>query len=290
MSQPPPLIAVCARVLTFSDEGKRDAFSSSQPYSRAVARAGGVPVMVPPIHELSVNALTVLQHFDGVLLPGGGDVDPRCYGQEPTEESLYGIVAANDELDMAVASAALELDLPMLALCRGMQVLNIVLGGTLVQDIGNDEHWMRHALKLARRAAELNEVPVGAVLVKGDEIIAEGWNQPIASHDPSAHAEMVALREAARSLKNYRLNGLTLYVTLEPCVMCAGAIIHARLSRLVFGASDPKAGAVNSVYDVISKPKLNHTLNWTGGILADECGAVLQGFFRSRRGARLVEG
>lgn len=141
MSQPPPLIAVCARVLTFSDEGKRDAFSSSQPYSRAVARAGGVPVLVPPINELSINALTVLQHFDGVLLPGGGDVDPRCYGEEPTEESLYGIVAANDELDMAVAAAALELDLPMLALCRGMQVLNIVLGGTLVQDIGNDEHW-----------------------------------------------------------------------------------------------------------------------------------------------------
>ena len=103
MSQPPPLIAVCARVLTFSDEGKRDAFSSSQPYSRAVARAGGVPVLVPPIHELTDNALTVLQHFDGVLLPGGGDIDPRCYGQEPTEESLYGIVAANDELDMAVA-------------------------------------------------------------------------------------------------------------------------------------------------------------------------------------------
>jgi len=149
MSQPPPLIAVCARVLTFSDEGKRDAFSSSQPYSRAVARAGGVPVLVPPIHELTDNALTVLQHFDGVLLPGGGDIDPRCYGREPTEESLYGIVAANDELDMAVARAALELDLPMLALCRGMQVLNIVLGGTLVQDIGNDEHWMReHSVKL----------------------------------------------------------------------------------------------------------------------------------------------
>src|SRR6185295_20027677 len=98
MTQPPPLIAVCARVLTFSDEGKRDAFSSSQPYSRAVARAGGVPVLVPPIHELTDNALTVLQHFDGVLLPGGGDIDPRCYGREPTEDSLYGIVAANDEL------------------------------------------------------------------------------------------------------------------------------------------------------------------------------------------------
>ena len=114
-----------------------------------MARAGGVPVLVPPIHELTDNALSVLRHFDGVLLPGGGDIDPRCYGHEPTEESLYGIVAANDELDMAVASAALELDLPMLALCRGMQVLNIVLGGTLIQDIGNDEHWMReHSVKL----------------------------------------------------------------------------------------------------------------------------------------------
>ncbi|MBP7891259.1 MAG: gamma-glutamyl-gamma-aminobutyrate hydrolase family protein, partial [Ilumatobacteraceae bacterium] len=118
MSHPPPLIALCARVLTFSDEGKRDAYSSSQPYSRAVARAGGVPVMVPPIHELAANALTVLQHFDGVLLPGGGDVDPRRYGQEATDENLYGITEIHDELDIAVCLAAIELDLPMLALCR----------------------------------------------------------------------------------------------------------------------------------------------------------------------------
>jgi putative glutamine amidotransferase len=143
MSQPPPLIALCARVLTFSDEGKRDAFSSSQPYSRAVARAGGVPVLVPPIHELSSNARTVLQHFDGVLLPGGGDVDPRRYGQEAMDDSLYGIIDAHDELDLSVCVAAIELDLPMLALCRGMQVLNVALGGTLQQDIGNSDHWMR---------------------------------------------------------------------------------------------------------------------------------------------------
>ena len=143
MSQPPPLIAVCARVLSFSDEGKRDAFSSSQPYSRAVARAGGVPVLVPPIHELASNALTVLQHFDGVLLPGGGDVDPRRYGQVPADDSLYGIIDIHDELDIAVALAAIELDLPMLALCRGMQVLNVALGGTLQQDIGNSDHRMR---------------------------------------------------------------------------------------------------------------------------------------------------
>lgn len=142
---------------------------------------------------------------------------------------------------------------------------------------------MRHALKLARRAQDLGEVPVGAVVVKDDEVLAEGWNQPIASHDPSAHAEMVAMRAASTALKNYRLGGLTLYVTLEPCVMCAGAIIHARLARLVFGASDPKAGAVNSVYDVIAQPRLNHKPKWTGGVLAAECGAILQDFFRARR-------
>ena len=148
----------------------------------------------------------------------------------------------------------------------------------------NDERWMRHALRLAERAREQGEVPVGAVLVKDNEIVAEGWNQPIAHHDPSAHAEMVALRTASQALKNYRLNGLTLYVTLEPCVMCAGAIIHARLSRLVFGADDAKAGAVRSVYDVIATPRLNHRLDWTGGVLADECGGVLSAFFKTKRG------
>ena len=146
-----------------------------------------------------------------------------------------------------------------------------------------DERWMRHALKLARRAQELGEVPVGAVVVKGDEVVAEGWNRPIASHDPSAHAEMVAMREAAATLKNYRLGGLALYVTLEPCVMCAGAIVHARIARLVFGASDPRAGAVHSLYDVIARPRLNHRPDWTGGVLGEECGALLQEFFRARR-------
>lgn len=143
MTQPPPLIAVCARVLTFSDEGKRDAYSSSQPYSKAVARAGGVPVLVPPIRELTQNARSVLRHFDGVLLPGGGDVDPRRYGEEPTDDNLYGITELHDDLDIAVCLAAIELDLPMLALCRGMQVMNVALGGTLQQDIGNSDHWMR---------------------------------------------------------------------------------------------------------------------------------------------------
>lgn len=147
----------------------------------------------------------------------------------------------------------------------------------------SDQRWMRHALKLAQHAQELGEVPVGALLVKDNELVAEGWNQPIAAHDPSAHAEMVALRAAAMALKNYRLNGLTLYVTLEPCVMCAGAILHARLARLVFGADDPRAGAVRSVYDVIARPQLNHKLDWTGGVLADECGALLSNFFKAKR-------
>jgi tRNA(adenine34) deaminase len=150
-------------------------------------------------------------------------------------------------------------------------------------DTAADEQWMRHALKLAQRAEQLGEVPVGALIVRGDELIAEGWNQPVASHDPSAHAEMVVIREAAKLARNYRLTGLTLYVTLEPCVMCAGAIIHARLARLVFGAPDPKAGAVNSVYDVIAQPRLNHKPSFTGGVLAGECGAVLSNFFRARR-------
>ncbi len=142
---------------------------------------------------------------------------------------------------------------------------------------------MRHALKLARRAQELGEVPVGAVLVKDDEIVADVWNRPIASHDPSAHAEMVAMREAAAALRNYRLGGLTLYVTLEPCVMCCGALVHARLDRLVYGAADPKAGGVVSLYRILDDRRLNHRVAVTAGIRAEECGALLTEFFRARR-------
>jgi tRNA(adenine34) deaminase len=146
-----------------------------------------------------------------------------------------------------------------------------------------DEHWMRHALMLAQRAQAEGEVPVGAVLLKDNEIVGEGWNRPITTHDPSAHAEMMALRAAAQTLGNYRLTGTTLVVTLEPCIMCAGAITHARISRLVFGAADPKAGAVHSVYDVIANPRLNHRLEWSGGILEPDCSELLRSFFRSRR-------
>lgn len=138
-------------------------------------------------------------------------------------------------------------------------------------------------MALAQRAATEGEVPVGAVLVKDGELIGEGYNRPITDHDPSGHAEMIALRAAAKAIGNYRLTGTTLYVTLEPCVMCAGAITHARVQRLVFGAADPKAGAVHSLYDVIANPRLNHQVEWTGGVLEVECGQLLRDFFRARR-------
>jgi len=146
-----------------------------------------------------------------------------------------------------------------------------------------DAHWMTHAMTLARRAEAQGEVPVGAVVVRDGTILGEGWNQPIGLHDPSAHAEMIALREAAARAGNYRLPGTTLYVTLEPCVMCAGAIVHARVSRLVFAADDPKAGAVHSCYDVIAAPRLNHRVEWQGGVLAEPAGSLLRDFFRARR-------
>lgn len=150
-----------------------------------------------------------------------------------------------------------------------------------------DERWLRHAMQLAERAAGEGEVPVGAVLVGADgELLAEGWNRPIALHDPTAHAEIMAMRAGAAALGNYRLSGSTLYVTLEPCAMCAGAIIHARVGRLVYGAQDPKAGAVHSVYDLISRPQLNHVVAWVGGLLEAECAEQLRAFFRARRGAR----
>lgn len=147
-----------------------------------------------------------------------------------------------------------------------------------------DLRWMRYALRLAERAGREGEVPVGAVLVKGDRILAEGWNRPIRDNDPSAHAEMVALRAAGQALGNYRLCDTTLYVTLEPCTMCAGAMIHARVKRLVFGAFDPKTGAAGSVFDVFNRPQHNHAVQSSGGVLQHECAALLTDFFRARRG------
>jgi tRNA(adenine34) deaminase len=142
---------------------------------------------------------------------------------------------------------------------------------------------MRRAMELALQAAREGEVPVGAVLVKDGEVIGEGWNRPIAAHDPTAHAEIQALRAAGRTLNNYRLTGTTLYVTLEPCAMCAGAIIHARVKRVVFGAYDPKGGAAGSVFQILGTDKLNHRVEVEGGVLAEECGAMLREFFVLKR-------
>ena len=146
-----------------------------------------------------------------------------------------------------------------------------------------DVAWMRVALELACQAQQAGEVPVGAVVVKEGAVIGRGWNHPISAHDPTAHAEIVALREAARTLGNYRLADTTLYVTLEPCAMCAGAMVHARVQRLVYGAADPRAGAAGSVFDIVRAPPLNHQLQVTGGVLAEECGALLKQFFAGRR-------
>lgn len=146
-----------------------------------------------------------------------------------------------------------------------------------------DVDFMHLALALARRAAEDNEVPVGAVLVSGDEVIGEGWNRPVASHDPTAHAEIAALRAGALRLRNYRLGSSTLYATLEPCAMCMGAVINARVSRVVFGAWDPKAGACGSVIDLPREARLMRGIDVFGGVCSDESGELLRQFFASRR-------
>lgn len=149
---------------------------------------------------------------------------------------------------------------------------------------GTDEHWMGVALDLARDAAHRGEVPVGAVVVCDGAIVGRGGNAPVARHDPTAHAEITALRDAARTLENYRLPGCELFVTLEPCAMCAGAIFHARIGRVVFGAHDPKSGACGSVIDLFGEARLNHHATCRGGVRATECGALLTTFFAARRG------
>lgn len=155
----------------------------------------------------------------------------------------------------------------------------------LIIDRSRDQDFMREALELARQGALLGEVPVGAVLVQNGEVIGRGFNCPISRSDPSAHAEMVAIRDAARALDNYRLPGSTLYVTLEPCSMCAGLIVHSRVSRVVFGALEPKAGIVQSQGQFFTQGFLNHRVVFEGGMLAEECGAVLSEFFKQRRAA-----
>lgn len=149
---------------------------------------------------------------------------------------------------------------------------------------GTDEFWMRQAIALAHRAQLEGEVPVGAVLVRDGELLGEGWNSPIGRHDPSAHAEILALRQAGSRVGNYRLPGTALYVTLEPCPMCAGAIIQARVARVIYGAPDPKAGAAGSRFDLLpSDHRFNHRTQCVGGLLAEECGHLLRSFFAARR-------
>jgi tRNA(adenine34) deaminase len=149
----------------------------------------------------------------------------------------------------------------------------------------SDELWMEEALREAQRALALGEVPVGAVVVRNGQVIARGSNQPIAANDPTAHAEILALREAGQVLSNYRLLDCDLYVTVEPCAMCAGAITHARVRRLIYGAEDPKAGAVHSMLQVLNHPKLNHKVEVTSGVLAARCMNLVQTFFREKRKA-----
>lgn len=142
---------------------------------------------------------------------------------------------------------------------------------------------MRAALACARQAEEAGEVPVGALVVRDGAVLASAFNQPIRSHDPCAHAEILALRAAGAAAGSYRLNGATLYVTLEPCAMCAGAMVHARIARLVFGASDPKTGAAGSVFDIVRSGRLNHRVAVSGGVLEEECASLLRAFFTARR-------
>jgi tRNA(adenine34) deaminase len=146
-----------------------------------------------------------------------------------------------------------------------------------------DRQFMQQAIEQAHLAAIAGEVPVGAVLVRDGQVISKAFNQPITNHDPSAHAEMLALRQAALTEQNYRLPGTTLYVTLEPCAMCAGAILHARVDRIVFGAPDPKTGAAGSVVDLFAMKQINHQTSIEGGIMGDECGQLLKNFFKGRR-------
>lgn len=149
--------------------------------------------------------------------------------------------------------------------------------------MGSDIEWMYAALALAQHAEAKGEVPVGAVVVQAGKIIGRGWNCPITANDPTAHAEIQAIRTASQQVGNYRLVGATLYVTLEPCAMCAGAIVHARLQRVIFGALDPKGGAAGSVFSILPGERLNHRVECQGGMLAEPCGALLSSFFRTRR-------
>lgn len=165
---------------------------------------------------------------------------------------------------------------------RNISVGNVPANSSEIQT-ASDELWMEEALRCTQRALELGEVPVGAVVVRDGQIVGQGWNQNIAGFDPTAHAEIMALREAGAALGNHRLGDCDLFVTIEPCAMCAGAMVHARIRRLVYGSDDPKAGAVRSVMQVLNHPQLNHTIEVRSGVLAGRSAEVLQTFFRNRR-------
>ena len=167
---------------------------------------------------------------------------------------------------------------------EGQPALRAILSSARSMNTENDEKWMRQALLLAQKAEAEGEVPVGAVVLYQGQVIGTGRNRSRVDSDPTAHAEIVALREAGAALNNYRLEGCELFATIEPCAMCAGALIHARVSRLVYGADDLKAGAVHSVLQVVNHPQLNHRMEVTGGVLAAECSQLVQTFFQSRRG------
>jgi tRNA(adenine34) deaminase len=149
--------------------------------------------------------------------------------------------------------------------------------------VHTDQHWMEQALLMADKAAEQGEIPVGAILVKDNKVVGEGWNQSIGLNDPSAHAEMLAIRQGAKLLNNYRLPDTTLYVTLEPCSMCAGLLVHSRIKRLVFGAADAKTGAAGSIMNLLVDQRLNHQVEVVGGVLAEQCGDKISQFFQMRR-------
>jgi len=172
--------------------------------------------------------------------------------------------------------------------------VNELTTGVQGEGLGNeplpeDTQWMQQALALATQADQLNEVPVGALVVRAGEVLGRGWNQPISACDPTAHAEVLALRNAAQAVGNYRLPGATLYVTIEPCTMCAGAIVHARIERVVFGAAEPKAGAVQSNAKVFEQEQLNHRVIALGGVCEEESMALIQAFFKRRRREKKAE-
>jgi tRNA(adenine34) deaminase len=153
----------------------------------------------------------------------------------------------------------------------------------------NDQHWMQLALNLADKAKQQGEIPVGAILVRDNQIIGQGWNQSISLNDPSAHAEMMAIRDAGKNIQNYRLINTTLYVTLEPCPMCAGLLVHSRIDKLVYGAADQKTGAAGSLMCLVNDSRLNHQVTVTSGVLAEQCSEKLSEFFRQRRAQKKAE-